>query len=550
MLNTWDPLADDITMGLLVPENFPLSLLANDEERIVVEALRDRLTDGWLIIPDVGLTGHRDRQTDIVIAHQREGVAVIEVKGHRVRIDGGLWCAHGRPMETQPLAQARDNAYALRDRLRRAHPSLGHVDVEYAVAFPNTAELKGSLPPDVDATQVLLCPALEHPQDAIDALMNRRWGNQSIGAAGIEALVRILRPDCEFAWDPEARARLVGTRLDQICADQIRVLERLDLNRRVMVTGGAGSGKTRLVSAWARRALQRDERVLVACYNDPLGGVIAAGFGAGLDVDAGLTVGSFFDVALSLPGMPPLPIPADADTRWWEAVAVGHLLAHWHEVTARFDTVIVDEAQDFSPAWLAELAQLLDPCGPRRMLMVADEAQQLYPRGFTMPTGEDGWTLCELVSNCRNSFHIADLLHRHLGGPPAPFGGGPEAAGIDWAEANDLGAVAELVGEEIDRIVDFEGHSPPRVLVATFATEVRNRLRDEFALVPWESGTSTAIICENVHRVKGLEFDYVVLAAPANTMTKALLYVGVSRAISGLTVIGPRGLAARLGLGS
>ncbi len=88
------------------------------------------------------------------------------------------------------------------------------------------------------------------------------------------------------------------------------------------------------------------------------------------------------------------------------------------------------------------------------------------------------------------------------------------------------------------------------MLVATFATEVRNRLRDEFALVPWESGTSTAIICENVHRVKGLEFDYVVLAAPSNTMTDALLYVGVSRAISGLTVIGLRGLAARLGLGS
>ena len=36
-----------------------------------------------------------------------------------------------------------------------AHPSLGRVRVEYAVAFPNTAELKGSLPPDDDVTQVL-----------------------------------------------------------------------------------------------------------------------------------------------------------------------------------------------------------------------------------------------------------------------------------------------------------------------------------------------------------------------------------------------------------
>jgi hypothetical protein len=28
-------------MGLLVPEDFPMSLLANDEERLVVQALRD-----------------------------------------------------------------------------------------------------------------------------------------------------------------------------------------------------------------------------------------------------------------------------------------------------------------------------------------------------------------------------------------------------------------------------------------------------------------------------------------------------------------------------
>jgi hypothetical protein len=54
-------------MGVLVPEGFPMSLLANAEERIVVEALRDRLTDGWLVIPDVGVTGRRDRQMEIVI---------------------------------------------------------------------------------------------------------------------------------------------------------------------------------------------------------------------------------------------------------------------------------------------------------------------------------------------------------------------------------------------------------------------------------------------------------------------------------------------------
>jgi DNA helicase IV len=67
--------------------------------------------------------------------------------------------------------------------------------------------------------------------------------------------------------------------------------------------------------------------------------------------------------------------------------------------------------------------------------------------------------------------------------------------------------------------------------------------------VPWEGGQSTTVICENVHRVKGLEFDYVILAASAaDTVSDALLYVGASRAIAGLTLIGPKAIAARLGL--
>ena len=533
-------------MGLLVPENFPMRSLANSEERLVVEALRDRLTDGWLVIPNVGLTGQRDRQMDIVIAHERDGIAVIEVKGHRPNIRGGIWCSNGRPMEPQPLVQAKDNAYELRSRLRSSAEALNHVRVEYGVAFPNVLGVVGDLPPDVDPSQILTSLDLEAPQDAIERLMNRRWGNQQLGAAGLEALVNLVRPDADLQWDPESRSRLAHARLERLCGDQVRALERLDANRKVVVTGGAGTGKTRLAMAWGRRAFVRGERVLLTCYNDPLGGEMRAR----LPESDRLVVGSFFDVALNLVGLPSLAIPENADRHFWDNIAVGHLHSNWHLVTQRFDTIVIDEAQDFSPAWIAQLQQLLDPSGPHRLLMVADESQSLYPRGFVLPSIDDGWTRCELVNNCRNTFEIASMIRRHLGGAPAPFGG-PESVGIGWAEADDVDTVVEIVGEQIDRIVDFEGHDPPRVLVATFSTVLRDRLREDLAFVPWEGGQATTVICENVHRVKGLEFDYVVLAASAaDTVSDALLYVGASRAIADLTLVGPKKIAARLGLDS
>jgi hypothetical protein len=530
-------------MGVLVPQDFPLEQLANDAERLVVRSLLDQLRDGWYVIPDVAMVGDRDRQTDIVIAHARDGVAVIEVKGHRVRIEQGVWKDGDVPMSPQPLAQAQDNAYDLRRRLRAAHPSLGHARVEWAVALPNTTGIEGRLPPGVDRRQVLTCDRLEQLRDSIDELMTMRFGGP-IGQPGLDRLLTLLRPDVDFVYDPQARARLARRRLDAICAEHVTVLSRLDLNRRVCVTGGAGSGKTRLAIEWARRALDRGERVLLCCYNDPLGGELVAR----LPDDARLEVGSYFRLALQLDGMPALEVPDGADSAWWDHTATGHLRANWHRITQRFDAVVVDEAQDFSPAWLAQLEELLDPGGPRRMLMVADEAQGVYVRGFAVPGVDEGWTRCELVTNCRNTFHIARLLSTRLGGPAAPEDGVPEALGIGAVACDDLDGLSELVIEEVDRIVDHEGHAPSRVLVATFSSEVRDRLRAEHAFVRWEDSDDRTVICETVHRAKGLEFDYVVLAAVNDTMSDALLYVGVSRAVAGLTVIGPRSLLDRLGL--
>ena len=55
-------------------------------------------------------------------------------------------------------------------------------------------------------------------------------------------------------------------------------------------------------------------------------------------------------------------------------------------------------------------------------------------------------------------------------------------------------------------------------------------------------------MCENIHRVKGLEFDHVILVVPDPDTADDLLYVGVSRAVISLTVIGPSAIAERLGI--
>lgn len=530
-------------MGTLVPEDFPLGDLRNDAERRVVEAFRDQLSDNWLILPDVSMRDGRDRQADIVLVHADMGVAVVEVKGHVPSIVRGVWKAHGSRMEPQPVDQARDNSYALRDRLRGAHPALAHLKVEYGVAFPNCSAVNGALPPGVNAAQILLSDSLLEARTAVNVLMTYAYGNSPIGNEAVQAIVDMLRPNTEFSLDPEARARRARLRLEQICAQHVRVLERLDANRRVVVTGAAGTGKSRLVVAWAIRAANRGERVLVTCYNDPLGAALRERLP---DLE-NLTVGPFLRLARGFDGMPALDGVDETDPDVWDIDIAGHLQRHWHQVRDRFDTIIIDEAQDFSPVWIAQLMQLLDPEGPRRVLMVADERQTFYERGFRLPPADDGWTHCELVGNCRNTFEIADLLRRHLGGarPPAT---GPEGEVVEFRPATTLDEAIGHAGDEVDRLVEADGIDPQRVLFATFSRATRDVLYERLGMVRWEDGTEHTLACETVRRSKGLEYDYVVLVAgPDDDVTDAMLYVGCSRAISGLTVIGPAELGARLG---
>lgn len=530
-------------MGRLVPEDFPLSTLANAAERRVVESLRDGLTDGWLILPDVAIRGRRDFQLDVVLVHRDFGIIDLEVKAHRMAVRDGMWCSDGSVLETQPMAQARDNAYALRRHLQAQGGDLAHVEVEGGVVLPNTTAIDGDLPADVDPAQVLLAGDLDDPQDAIEALAKvRRW--QGLSDAAVEQIVTTLRPDASLTWDPESLARSARARLDDLCSSQVAALETLDANRRVFVTGRAGTGKTRLAYGWARRAWRDDQRVLLTCYNDPL----AAELQSRHPGDEMLVIGSFLRVAFELEGMPPLPVPDDADHEWWNTQAVAHLVGHWHEVTQRFDTVVVDEGQDFNPVWISLLERLLDPDGARRLLVVADDAQDLYDRGFAPPAADDGWTVAELLVNCRNAHPIASLLRRRLDGAASPKIG-PEGLGVEWQPAEDQAAVTRAVNERLVELLEVDERDPAGIVVATFTTSVREALRAELGLVRWEDRGPGQVACENVHRIKGLEADTVILATPTAEVADVLLYVGISRAISQLILVGPEALAERLGLG-
>ena len=184
-------------------------------------------------------------------------------------------------------------------------------------------------------------------------------------------------------------------------------------------------------------------------------------------------------------------------------------------------------------------------------MLLADVSQTIYERGFATPESDEGWTRCELVENCRNTSQIARLLRRRLGGGSSPIAG-PESEAMIFVDIDDHDdeAAVDEVGEAIDVVLDEQDHGPASILVCTTTGSMRDQLIDEYAFVRWEGRDEQTIVCENIHRAKGLEFDHVIVATSDPDVADDLLYVGISRAVMSLTVIAPTSVLHRLGKGA
>ena len=113
--------------------------------------------------------------------------------------------------------------------------------------------------------------------------------------------------------------------------------------------------------------------------------------------------------------------------------------------------------------------------------------------------------------------------------------------------------VVAKVGEMLEELVVESQIDPANILVVTGHTALRDRIREEspggFACAPWEDRHGGDIVCETIYRMKGLERDAVILATEDDDLGDHLLYVGMSRAVSRLVVVGPSVLMARLQTG-
>jgi len=527
-------------MARLLPADFDLHSLEHSERR-VCQSFLEGLDDTWLVVPHVPIVvNNADCEIDVVLVSPAQGVIVVEVKGGAITIENGKWFTNGHPLKRPPTEQITKAKHALVQRMRSSHVKLDQLFVQHAVALPDVGSVPSEgLGPDAPAEIVFSKTELAFPEVAIGKLMR---DHGPIPPTRLAQFLCALRPDIELDGTEGRVLQWARKQLDEETRLHLANVAGLDKNRRVMVNGGAGTGKTMLALQWARQALARNERTLVVCFNKPIAGMLQH-----LLAGTPAMVSTFHDATLHLLEPHGFRVGEAPTPEYWRDSFTDALAFHAERIGTPFDTIVVDEGQDFYPHWFEALERLLDPNGARRLLVVADPAQAIYVKPWQAPAD---MVELPLVYNLRNCLAIARLVEK-LGGP-APLPSAPYGEAVHHLYAGGQKEVRKRVRDVVERLTTDYGVPFSQIAVLTTRTDTRDALLDGqpdgCPLVRWEQRSEDAVLCETVQRTKGIERTAIVLVDMSGDPDRTLLYVGASRAVASLTLVGPPGLAHAAGV--
>jgi hypothetical protein len=511
----------------------PLATSSKAEYR-VFDQLRQAFStpdkNGWFAMHSLNLPRHeykRFGEIDFVLCGP-EGLFVLEVKGGGVSCKAGIWETNNRYGETKrlresPFKQAETALHGLRQKLPA---SLSRVFVTgYGVILPDVDRL----PESAEWDRAVLT-------DGRDFRQFEKWLERFIchwrakdrrkpvaNPEQLKMLAQHLRPDFEAVVPLHVPAHEVEARIARLTQDQMRLIDVVEANPRVICSGGAGTGKTMLALELAKRWGAKGKKTALVCHSPWLKRFLEQNSVPGLTVSLADRV---------------------------------HVSARRAGID-RFDALIVDEGQDIlNLDTLDRLDQYLDGgLSDGYWCFFHDVNNQ---SGLCGSYEVDAYEYLEsfspvripLTTNCRNSLQILQRIQDALGADMGNSGVG-EGPAVREKVVADSDSTVQVLADELRGLVDSEGFHPGNIVILSpipytqsWASSIPDDLRASIAVLDDASPRSMdrdSIGFAQISDFKGLESEVVVLVdmpRPGHSNTlRSLHYVGMSRARALLTII-------------
>ena len=263
--------------------------------------------DGWCSYHSLNCSEHdykRWAEIDFLLLGP-EGAFVLEVKGGRVSCADGIWTytdRFGREHISSegPFEQAKSAMYALKkllsEKYRLPTVATDKLGFGFGVLFPHTEW-------SVDTTEMPRQIVADISSFSTTATFERYlkrlkkyWRSKErqprrVSSSELKAIRAKIRPDVDVY--PAFGVRL-GQALDRmlsLTSEQYERLEIIESNNKVLISGGAGAGKTFLMMQCARRELASGRSPLVIVENPVLAAHLRL-----MESDPGIVISAYRDL--------------------------------------------------------------------------------------------------------------------------------------------------------------------------------------------------------------------------------------------------------------
>jgi hypothetical protein len=578
-------------MALLIPNNYPPETAPG--ERSVFESLRtDPQADDWIVLHSLHIADHVLQsmgEADFVVIIPGQGCILIEVKSHKsIRRDCDGWWMGADPVDKRgPFKQAFEAMWSLMRYLGDQGVDYSEIPFTSAACFTlaefeiKSAEwhswqlinprvirargIAGSILNVIVQARVLFCEK-KLPVPRINV------GVPSVAVC--QGLAQRLRPRFSYQPPPAQSVRNWDNELERCTQQQNGLLDSLSRNRRVIINGLAGTGKTTMAMHALRRALEGNPilRVAFFCFNRFLGDVLKKECKE-LDGVANCEIGSFHQYLLKLGGVSGTHAE-NADPIFWRKTLPQLVLRKLMAIqgnTAGFDLLILDEAQDLLWPPYLDIIELLLKGGLKRgrwmifgdfqyqncfneyrhsqpQSQIVDQArgaeEDLLEWFDRSVTGGESMKF-ELSVNCRNTPEVSQLMSSVAAIRPGymsvlrgPCHEEPDVKYFGSREEQESQLIAGI------KLMLGRGFKPEDIVVLSPLKDGAC-VRGILLLPEWQSRIDeypkpNVVRFSTIHAFKGLEAKAVILtdiSCASYNGEANILYVGMSRALHCLTVL-------------
>ena len=307
-----------------------------------------------------------------------------------------------------PDKQASSASHSLVKR----YPDLAReVPIDWALCFPD-CELPDHalLPPNLDQNKILDKKSSLYIDQALELMIQKTKANSDKEGCNVhvyESFKKELLRKVGFVETLSTQFKYEDKRFVELTDEQVHFFSQMTSNQNILVTGYAGTGKTVLATSTAQEKLDEDKTVLFLCYNRTLANKIRYRFDK---YDDKINVTTFHSLAKQ--------IIADIDKNWWQnnfkddddfwsltiPVKLDSII---HLYDKKYDTIIIDEGQDFKELWFESIFKMSMLNGSK--IIFSDQMQNIFDRDGVIPN-QSKFFQYELKNNCRNTKTITSFL--------------------------------------------------------------------------------------------------------------------------------------------